>query len=193
MTISRDLAVLSAVDSIHRVLAEYLPAKLKEYEVAEPGLRLPAPDRYHLALSSQAVEEALTNANVAAFIFQSTESVTGVKSSLDALNQAQAQQTYIEVRVAYQSYLAAPYAPDTWGASLTSQDMLARRGYYYIGGIMDVIYRKLCCHSDGAVSDVLGVDSDFAGAIFLSQNQQYHGMASIVFELRQDVTVPYCE
>jgi hypothetical protein len=144
-------------------------------------------------LSSQSVEDALTNANVAAFIFQASESITGVKSSLDALNQAQAQQTYIEIRIAYQTFLGMPYTPATWGECLTSQDMLARRGYYYIGAIMDVIYRKLCCNSDGAVSDVLGVDSDFAGAIFLSNNQQYHGMASIVFELRQDVTVPYCE
>ena len=191
--IARSLAVIRAVDSIHRVLREYLPEKLREYEIAEPGLRLPPPDRYHLALSSQAVEDAMTNANVAAFIFQSSESVTGLKTSLDALNQAQAQQTYIEIRIAYQQFLAAPYTPATWGECLTSQDMLARRGYYYVGAIMDIIYRKLCCNSDGSVSDVLGVESDFAGAIFLSNNQQYHGMASIVFELRQDVSVPYCE
>jgi hypothetical protein len=191
--IERSLAVIRAIDAIHRVLIAYLPDALREYEVAEPGLRLPAPDRYHLALSSQAVEDALTNANVAAFIFQASESITGIKSSVDALNQGQAQQTYIEIRIAYQQFLGMPYTPATWGECLTSQDMLARRGYYYVGAIMDVIYRKLCCNSDGAVSDVLGVDSDFAGAIFLSNNQQYHGMASIVFELRQDVTVPYCE
>ena len=191
--IERSLAVIRAIDAIHRVLIAYLPDALREYEIAEPGLRLPPPDRYHLALSSQSVEDALTNANVAAFIFQASESITGVKSSLDALNQGQAQQTYIEIRIAYQTFLGMPYTPVTWGECLTSQDMLARRGYYYIGAIMDVIYRKLCCNSDGAVSDVLGVDSDFAGAIFLSNNQQYHGMASIVFELRQDVTVPYCE
>ena len=191
--IERSLAVIRAIDAIHRVLIAYLPDALREYESAEPGLRLPPPDRYHLALSSQSVEDALTNANVAAFIFQASESITGVKSSLDALNQAQAQQTYIEIRIAYQTFLGMPYTPSTWGECLTSQDMLARRGYYYIGAIMDVIYRKLCCNSDGAVSDVLGVDSDFAGAIFLSNYQQYPVMASIVFELRHDVTVPYCE
>jgi hypothetical protein len=193
VNIPRSIAVIRAIDAIHRTLAQHLPAVLQEYEQDEPGLRLPPPDRYHQALSSQSVEDALTNANVAVFIFQASESITGIKSSLDALNQAQQQSTFIEVRVAYQHYLTMPYTPPTWASQLTSQDILARRGYYYVGGIMDVIYRKLCCESNGAVSDVLDVDSDFAGAIFLSNNQQYHGMASIVFELRQDVSIPYCE
>lgn len=191
--ISRDLAVLRAIDATRTVLAEYLPAKLEEYEVAEPGLALPAPDDYHLALSSAALDAAINNNAVAAFIFQSSESIPRSTSSGSATLQNQSQSTFIEVRIAYQQRLSASYVPSTWGTRLSSNDMLARRGYYYVGGIIDVIHRKLCCNSDGAVSDVIGVDSDFAGAIFESGNQKFHGVASVVFELRQDTTVPYCE
>lgn len=193
MTISRDLAVIRAIDAMRVVLGDYLPDKLLEYETAEPGLSLPAPSAYRLALSADAVDEAITNNSVAVFLFQSAESVTRSVSSGSPTDQRQVQSTFIEVRIVYQQQLIAPHAPPTWGLMLTSRDVLARRGYYYVGAVMDCVYRYLCCNSNGAVSDVLAVDSDFAGAIFEGINQKYHGVASVVFELRQDTTVPYCE
>lgn len=191
--ISKDLAVIRAIDAMRRTLATYLPAKLEEYEADEPGLPLPEPTAFRLALSPEAMEEAIQNHSVVAFIFQSAESETTSKNSGSALNAEQVQSTFIEVRIAYQMGLQAPYTPETWGTQLTSQDILARRGYYYVAGVIDTVHRKLCCTSDGAVTDVRFVDSDFAGAIFQTINQKYHGVASVVFELRQDVTVPYCE
>ena len=193
MTVARSLAVLKSIDATIKALAANLPAKLLEYELAEPGIPLPPPDRYALALSSEAMEEALSNAHVACFVFQGAPSETRQIISGSALEQSQVQSTFIEVRIAYNHRLTMPYTPASTGIQLTSQDILARRGYYYVGAVMDVIYRHLCCSSDGAVSDVLAVDSDFAGAIFETINQQYHGLASIVFELRQDTLVPYCE
>lgn len=193
MSIPRPLAVLRAIDSTVKALAENLPTTLQSYEVLEPGMPLPAPDRYALALSSEAMEEALSNAHVACFVFQSAPSETRQIISGSALEQSQVQSTFIEVRIAYNHRLTIPYTPGTLGLQLTSQDILARRGYYYVAAVMDIVYRHLCCSSAGAVSDVLAVDSDFAGAIFQTVNQQYHGLASIVFELRQDTLVPYCE
>lgn len=193
MSIPRSKAVLRAVDATIKTLHTYLPDALDALEIEEPGIPLPAPDRYALALSSESMEEALSNANVACFVFQAAPSETRQIISGSALEQSQVQSTFIEIRIAYNQRLSAPYVPATVGFQLTSQDILARRGYYYVGAVMDVIYRHLCCTSGGAVSDVLSVDSDFAGSIFEAINQQWRGLASIVFELRQDTLVPYCE
>lgn len=193
MTLPRSIAVIRAVDATIKTLAAELPSKLIEYELAKPGISLPPPDRYALALSSEYMDEALSNAHVACFVFQAAPSETRAVNSGTPTDEPNVQSTYIEVRIAYNHRLGMPYTPATIGQQLTSQDILARRGYYYVGAIMDVIYRHLCCSSDGAVSDVLGIDSDFAGAIFQTTNQQYAGLASIVFELRQDTLVPYCE
>lgn len=193
MSIQRSKAVLLAIDAMIKCLHTYLPDALDALEVAEPGIPLPAPDRYALALSPEAVDEALSNANVACFVFQSAPSETRAVNSGTPTDEPNMQSTFIEVRVMYNQRLSAPYVPATVGFQLTSQDILARRGYYYVAAIMDMVYRHLCCTSAGAVSDVLNVDSDFAGSIFETVNQQWRGLASIVFELRQDTLVPYCE
>ena len=93
------------------------------------------------------------------------------------------QLTYVEIRVVYRSHLQAPYAPAAWGSELTSQDILARRGYYYAAAINEVMRRDVCCNSAGVITEVISKQSDYAGAIYETDSQKIYGMIESVMIL----------
>jgi len=192
MSVAESIAVISALDVVRTVLGDYLPTRLAAYQSAETGLSVPAPSRYALALSRSAVDEALQNAAVACFVFQSRPSDIVQEQSGGATDYPAVQLTYVEIRVVYRSRLQAPYSPASWGSELTSSDILARRGYYYAAAVNEVMRRDLCCNSGGVITEVISKDSDYAGAIYETDSQKIYGMTSMVYGLRQDIVVPYC-
>lgn len=193
MSVAESIAVISALDVVRTVLADNLPTRLAALETAEPGLEVPAPGRYALALSRTAVDEALQNSAVSCFVFQSRPSDIVQEQSGGAADYPAVQLTYVEIRIVYRSRLQAPYTPSSWGAELTSQDILARRGYYYAAAINEVMRRDVCCNSGGVITEVISKQSDYAGAIYETDSQKIYGMTTMVYGLRQDIVVPYCE
>jgi hypothetical protein len=192
MSIQESIAVIGALDVVRTVLGDYMPTECAAYEAAEVGLELPAPSIYRMSLSRSAVDEALGNAAVAAFIFQSRPSEIVAESSGDALHLRGVQLTYVEIRIVYRMRNQAPYTPASWGSELTSSDTLARRGYYYAAAVNEVMRTQLCCNSGGIVSEVISKDSDYAGAIYESDSQKIYAMTTLVYGLRQDILIPYC-
>lgn len=193
MSVAESIAVVRALDVTRTVLGTYLPTRLAAYETAEPGLDVPAPSHYAMGLSRSAVDEALQNASVACFVFQSRPSEIVREESGSATEYPAVQMTYVEVRIVYRSRLQPPYAPASWGSTLTSSDILARRGYYYAAAVNETMRRDLCCNSAGVITSVISKDSDYAGAIYESDSQKIYGVTTMVYGLRQDIIVPYCE
>lgn len=191
--VSKATSVIRAIDAVTRTLPKYLPAVLEEYETAEPGLHLPDPDRYHQALSVDGIEQTVTNAQCAIWVFQSSPSRLVKEVSNTPIEGIWVQSTFIEVRIAYNTNSTVGYQPTGYPHALDPKDVLARRGYYYVGGIIDVVLKHLCCESNGSVSDVLSITDDFAGSVFQTgTGQQWGGIGQVVFELEQHVSVPYC-
>ena len=193
MSVQESLAVLTALDVTRTVLGAQMPTKCIVYEAVEAGLELPPPEVYGLALSRQAVDEALKNASVACFVFQSRPSdVEDPTNSGTPMYRAGIQTTYIEIRVVYRSKLQRPYTPAAWGSKLSSQDILARRGYWYAAAVNDVLRAHLCCDSGGAITSIVSKDSDYAGSIFETDSTKIYGMATLVYGVRQDTLIPFC-
>jgi len=191
--ITKATSIIKAVDAVHNCLVEYYPTFLDKYECDEEGLTLPAPDKYALALSPTAIEETLLNAQVAVWIFQSTPSEIYELSSGTPTYKIGKQRSFIECRIAYNLQSNITYKPEGYLDALTPNDILARRGYYYVGAMMDTILSKLCCTApEGVINQVTDISNDFAGSVFEFGTQKFAGLASVVFELDQTVSIPVC-
>jgi hypothetical protein len=193
MSIIESTAVIRAIDAVKRVLSAKLPTRLAEMETAEVGLNVPPPDAYRIALSRDAVSEVLTNAFVSCFVFQSRSSEVVSESSGTPTYIGGVQLTYIEIRIMYQHAPQDTYTPDEWEQSLTTSDILARRGYYYAAAVNEVMRRDLCCGSGGVITDVVSKESDYAGETYDSDSAGSYGMATLIYGVRLDTQIPHCE
>lgn len=191
--VTKALSIIKAVDAVHNCLVAHLPATLERYECDEEGLALPAPTKYALALSPTAIEETLLNAHVAVWIFQSTPSELYELSSGTPNYKIGKQRSFIECRIAYNLTSNITYKPEGYTDTLGPHDILARRGYYYVGAMIDCILTKLCCTApSGVINQVTDISNDFAGSVFEFGTQKFAGLASVVFELDQTVRIPVC-